>query len=71
VGRESGESVAVPLPVAFDAAEDQKLIVLVGDPEAGLEPDVIAELAQQLGAEGVDRPALDVLRVRAEVTCEA
>jgi hypothetical protein len=61
----------MPLAIAFNSAEDEQLIVLVGDPEAGLEPDVIAELAQQLGAEGVDCPALDVLRVRAEVTCEA
>jgi hypothetical protein len=61
----------VPLPVAFDAAEDEQLIFLVGDPKAGLESDVFAELAQQLGAEGVDRSAFDLFSVRAQIAREA
>jgi hypothetical protein len=61
----------VPLPVAFNAAEDEQLIFLVGDPKAGLEPDVFAELAQQLGAEGVDRSPFDLFSVRAQIAREA
>ena len=37
--------------------EHDALVLLVGDAEARLEPDVRAELAQQLGAERVDRSA--------------
>ena len=42
-----------------EAAEDGALLPLVDDAEAALEADAIAELAQQLGAESVDRAGLD------------
>ena len=45
----------------LEPAKHGTLIVVVGYSETGLEADVAAELAQQLGAEGVDRSALHPL----------
>jgi hypothetical protein len=45
----------------FEPAQDSFLVGLVGDAEPGLQSYVLAELAQQLGAECVDRSALDAL----------
>ena len=59
VRREPIERVAMPAPRPFDAAQDAELILLVGDAKAALDADERAELAQQLGAEGVDRPRCD------------
>ena len=50
-----------------DAAEHGALLLLVDDAEPALEPDARAELAQQLGAEGVDRPRLHPRRARPSV----
>jgi hypothetical protein len=55
----------------FETAEDGFLVGLIGDAEAGLQSDVLAEFAQQLGAEGVDRSALDPLNTGPQFAHEA
>ena len=45
VRRERLENVALPLRSNSDAAKDLELVILIGDPESGLEPDVVAEFA--------------------------
>src|SRR5687768_3732847 len=60
----------MPAPRPLEPTQHRELVVLIGDPEAGLEPQLIAELAQQPGAERVDRPALHELGARAELTLE-
>jgi hypothetical protein len=46
------------------------LIIVVGDAEARLQSDVDSELAQQLGAESVNRSALHALGARVELPLE-
>ena len=70
VRREAGERVAMPAARSLDAAQRVELILLVGDAEARLEQHVGAELAEQLGAEGVDGAALDLRRGVAEPRLE-
>jgi hypothetical protein len=53
-----------------EAAQNGFLVGLVGDAKAGLESNLLAEFAQQLGAEGVDGPALHALHARAELASE-
>jgi hypothetical protein len=57
----------VPSSVTLESAKDGELIVAVGNAESRLEPDARAELAQQLGAEGVNRSPLHQLHARAEL----
>src|SRR3712207_436585 len=68
---EALEQYAVELLRRADAPEHAPLVVLVGDAEAALQPDAVPELAQQLGAEGVDRPRLHLRRPLAERALEA
>ena len=68
---EARERVAMPAARSFDAAQRVELILLVGDAEARLEQHVGAELAEQLGAEGVDGAALDLRRGVAESSLES
>ena len=70
VRRESVERLGVPAAVAFDAPQHAQLILFVGDAEPRFEQHARAELAQQFGAERVDRSAFDVRRRRAERGCE-
>lgn len=53
--------------MSFQTAEDRQLILLVGNPESRLEPDVRPELAQQLRAEGMNRSPLHEVHARAEL----
>ena len=46
------------------------MVLVVGDAEAGLQSDVDAELAQQLGAEGVNRSPFDPLGPRLQLPLE-
>src|SRR5260221_83954 len=57
----------VPRAKAFEAGEYTELIILVGNAESARESDVIAEFAQDLGAEGVNRPSLDAVTVGTEL----
>ena len=57
----------VPRAKAFEAGEHTELIILVGNSKSAREPDVIAELAQDLGAEGVNRPSLDAITIGTEL----
>ncbi len=66
VRRKPVQRARMPAPIALDPPEDAELILLVGDAEAGFEQHVRAEFAQELGAERVNRPALDVRRRGAE-----
>ena len=50
----------MPASRSFESAQHGELIRFVGDAESFLEPDLIRELPQQLSAERVDRPALDL-----------
>src|ERR1700686_5123229 len=68
--RECIENALVHLRRHFEPAQDGSLIKLVGDAKAGLQSHLLAELAQQLGAERVDRPPLDALDSGAELTHE-
>ena len=54
----------------LEPAQDGFLVGLVGDAEPGLQSHVLAELAQQLGTESVDRPALDGLNARPQLMRE-
>ena len=60
----------MPTPRPFDAAQDAQLVVFVGDPEAALDADERPKLAEQLGAEGVDRSARNRRRRGAETVTE-
>ena len=57
--REAGEQAAVPTRWDGEPSEDGALLAFVDDAEPPVEPDAVAELAQQIGAEGVDRARLD------------
>ncbi len=46
------------------------MVLVVGDAEAGLQSDVGAKLAQQLGAEGVNRSPFDALGPRLQPPLE-
>src|SRR5712691_4120497 len=69
--RERIENALVHLCRHLESAQNGSLIRLVGDAEAGLESDLFAEFAQQLGAERMDRPALDAFDAGSELTHEA
>src|SRR6185503_12344707 len=56
--REAHEQRTVSTHRDAESSEDGALIAVVGDAEARLEPDALAEFAQQLGTEGVDRSRL-------------
>jgi hypothetical protein len=45
----------------MDASQDPPLVLLVGDSETDVEPDVPAEFAEECGAKSVDRATLDFL----------
>jgi len=51
----------MPWPSAFKSSEDRQLVWFVGDSKARLEPDLIPEFAEQVGAERVNRPTLHPL----------
>jgi hypothetical protein len=55
----------------LQATEHRALVVVVCDPKARLQPDVNAELAQQLGTEGVDRSTLYAIGARPQLPLEA
>ncbi len=71
VSGEPCEGTAVPASRALNAAEDITLVLIVGDAEAGVERDVVAELTEQGGAECVDCAALDLGGGVAESSVEA
>ena len=56
---EAREEAAVPAWWDRQPAQDDALLPIVDDAEAALETDARTELAQQLGAEGVDGSRLD------------
>jgi hypothetical protein len=53
-----------------EAPKNRSLIGLVGDSKAFLKSHLVAKLAEELGAEGMDRPALDGFHPRPELTVE-
>ena len=69
-GRESRENRIVPSPISFQSTEDRQLIFVVGNAEARLEPDVGAELAQQLCAKRMDGSPLDPLHACVELALQ-
>ena len=54
----------MPSPVPFEPTQHRELVFLVRNAEAGLEPDLLTKLAEQLGAKGMDRSALYCLYPR-------
>src|SRR5262245_10036473 len=69
--REQIQRVLVPAPRTLESPQHAELILLVGDAEPRLEQHVNAQLAQQLRAEGVNRPALELRDTLAEPGLEA
>ena len=67
---ESRQQLPMPLRVPVEAPQDDALILLVGDAEPAPELHVRPVLAQQLGAERVDRASLDTFAARAELARE-
>lgn len=57
-------------PRPLHPPENPNLILLIGYSESGFEPDVRAELAQKLRAEGVDRTARYLVGGRTEILFE-
>lgn len=53
--------------MSFQPPEDRELILLVGNAESRLKPDVAAEIPQQLRTEGMNRSALHELDPWAEL----
>jgi len=70
IARERVENALMVARRNSEAAENRSLIWLVGDSEAFLESHPVAKLAQELGAERMNRPALDGFRARSELTVE-
>jgi hypothetical protein len=69
----AGERLENALMVArsnSEAPKNRSLIGLVGDSEAFLKSHSISKLAEELGAERMDRPALDCFHPRPELTVE-
>ena len=57
---EPSEGAPVPASGTLDTTEHIALVLIVGNAKTGVQRDVLAELAKQRRAEGVDRAALDL-----------